>query len=140
LNRLYGYAGKILRINLSTSEVKVEPLRKEIVKSYLGGRGFNVKRLYDEVPTAVNPLGPENKLMIATGPIVDTGFPLGARLNVTAKSPQTGILGDSNVGGHFAAEMKYAGFDQIVLEGRSEKPIYLYIYSGKVEFMDATGI
>ncbi len=140
MNKLYGYAGKILRINLSTSEVKVEPLRKEIVKGYLGGRGFNVKKLYDEVPRAVDSLGSENKLMIATGPIVGIGFPLGARLNVTAKSPQTGILGDSNVGGHFAAEMKYAGFDQMVLEGRSEKPIYLYIHDGKVEFMEATGI
>jgi len=78
--------------------------------------------------------------MIATGLVVGTGFPMGARLNVTAKSPQTGILGDSNVGGHFATEMKYTGFDQIVLEGRSEKPIYLYIHDGKVEFMDATGI
>jgi len=140
LSRLYGYAGKVLRINLNNYEVRVEETPKELVRGYLGGRGFNVRRLYDEVGPEVNPLSPENKLMIATGPLAGLAFPIGARLNVTAKSPQTGLLGDSNVGGHFPAEMKFAGFDQIIIEGRSEKPVYLYIHDGTVEFRDASGL
>ena len=139
-DKLYGYAGKVLRINLSTQEIKKESISKEFVYGYLGGRGFNVRRLYYEVPKGVKPLSPKNKLMFATGPLVGIGLPLGARLNVTAKSPLTGILGDSNVGGHFAAEMKYAGFDQIIIEERSKKPIYIYIHDEDVEIIDAEGI
>jgi len=139
-DKLYGYAGKVLRINLSIQEIKKESISKEFIYGYLGGRGFNVRRLYYEVPKGVKPLSPKNKLMFATGPLVGIGLPLGARLNVTAKSPLTGILGDSNVGGHFAAEMKYAGFDQIIIEGRSKKPIYIYIHDEDVEIIDAEGI
>ncbi len=139
-SKLYGYAGQILRINLTNRKVRKEELSKELAIQYIGGRGFNARRLYDEVPKGVDPLGPKNKLMIATGPISGTGFPIGARLNVTAKSPQTGILGDSNVGGHFPAEMKYAGFDQIIIEGASDKPIYILISDGEVEFRDASSI
>lgn len=138
--KLYGYAGRILRINLSTRRIKVEEVNEKLARMYLGGRGFNIAKLYDEVDPSVDPLSPENKLMIATGPIPGTGFPLGARLNVSAKSPQTGILGDSNVGGHYAAEMKYAGFDQIIIEGRSSRPVYIYICNGEVEIRDAEGI
>jgi len=140
VSRLYGYAGKILRIDLSRREVKYEELSKDLVKRYVGGRGFNVRRLYNEVPPGTDPLGPENKLMIATGPVAGTGFPLGTRVNVSAKSPLTGILGDSNAGGHFGSEMKYAGVDQIILEGESPKPVYIYITNKTVEFRDAEGI
>ncbi len=140
LSRLYGYAGKVLRINLSSYDVKVEETRKELVRGYLGGRGLNARRLYDEVGPNVDPLSPENRLMISTGPLAGLAFPIGTRLNVTAKSPQTGLLGDSNVGGHFAAEMKFAGFDQIVIEGRSERPVYLYVHDGSVEFRSASGL
>lgn len=104
--KYFGYAGKILRINLTKGKFKVQPTEKDLILNFLGGRGFNSKRLYDEVPRSVNPLSPENKLIFATGPLVGTAFPLGARFNVSAKSPLTGILGDSNAGGHFAAEMK----------------------------------
>jgi Aldehyde:ferredoxin oxidoreductase len=107
---------------------------------YIGGRGFNIARLYYEVPPSISPLSPENKLMIATGPVAGTGFPLGARLNISAKSPQTGILGDSNVGGHFSAEMKYAGFDQVIIEGASSTPVYIYINDGDVEVREADGL
>lgn len=139
-NKLYGYAGGVLRVNLSTGEIKVEKVSIRAVKMYLGGRGFNAIRLYHEVPPEVDPLSPENKLMFATGPIAGTGFPLGARLNVSAKSPQTGILGDSNAGGHFAAEIKYAGFDQLIIEGRSQRPVYLYINNSAVEIRSAEGL
>ncbi|MGB9817470.1 MAG: aldehyde ferredoxin oxidoreductase family protein [Desulfurococcaceae archaeon] len=136
-SRLYGYAGRILRVNLTNREIKIERLDEKLARMYIGGRGFNIARLYYEVPPGVSPLSPENKLMFATGPVAGTGFPLGARLNVSAKSPQTGILGDSNVGGHFAAEMKYAGFDQVIIEGASSTPVYIYIDDGNVEVREA---
>jgi len=138
--RLYGYAGKVLRVDLSRLEYRTYELSKEFTRAYLGGRGFNIARLYWEVPPEVEALSPQNKVMFATGPVAGTGFPLGARLNVSGKSPQTGILGDSNVGGHFAAEMKYAGFDQIIIEGKARRPTYLYIHDGVVEFRDASGL
>jgi len=108
-----------------------------LITGFLGGRGFNSKILYDEVPKNVDPLSPQNKLMFATGPLVGTAFPLGARFNVSAKSPLTGILGDSNAGGHFAAEMKFAGYDQIIIEGKSRKPSYIYIENQEIQIKDA---
>jgi len=104
---------------------------------FLGGRGFNSKRIYDEVPKDVAPLSPQNKLTFATGPLVGTAFPLGARFNVSAKSPLTGILGDSNAGGHFSAEIKFAGYDQIIIEGKSRKPAYIFIEDQEIQIMDA---
>jgi len=137
LPKTFGYAGKILRINLTRKEVKTQPTEKDLMLNFLGGRGFNAKRLYDEVGRHVQSLSPENKLMFATGPLVGTAFPLGARFNVSAKSPLTGIFGDSNVGGHFSAEMKFAGYDQIVIEGKSPKPVYIYVKDQEVQLMDA---
>ena len=135
--KTFGYAGKILRINLTRKEVKTQPTEKDLMLNFLGGRGFNAKRLYDEVGRHVQSLSPENKLMFATGPLVGTAFPLGARFNVSAKSPLTGIFGDSNVGGHFSAEMKFAGYDQIIIEGKSPKPVYIYVKDQEVQLMDA---
>ncbi|UCD97289.1 MAG: aldehyde ferredoxin oxidoreductase family protein [Candidatus Bathyarchaeota archaeon] len=135
--RLCGYAGKTLRINLSKTVSKAQPLDKTLVTMYLGGRGFNSQRIYTELPRDVEPLSPQNKLFFATGPLVGTAFPLGARFNVSAKSPQTRILGDSNAGGHFAPEMKYAGYDQIIIEGRSQKLAYVQIVDNDVRIIDA---
>jgi aldehyde:ferredoxin oxidoreductase len=137
LPKYYGYAGRILRINLSKNQIRVRPLEKRLITEFLGGRGFNSKRLYDETFKGTDPLSPQNKLMFATGPLVGTAFPLGARFNVSAKSPLTGILGDSNAGGHFAAEMKFAGYDQIVIEGKSHKPVYIFIQDKETQVMDA---
>jgi len=127
----------VLRINLSTGNVTKSELEKELIKGFLGGRGFNSKRLFEEIPRGLNPLSPENKLMFATGPLVGTMFPTACRFNVSAKSPLTGILGDSNAGGHFAAEMKYAGYDQIIIEGRSPEPVYIFIDDDLVRTEDA---
>jgi aldehyde:ferredoxin oxidoreductase len=140
LTRLKGYGGKVLRVDLTHRTYRAEELDPSLAKAFIGGRGLNVYRLYWEVPPGVDPLGPENKLMIATGPLV--GFPhgLGSRLNVTSRSPLTGLLGDSNAGTHFSEEMKFAGYDQIIIEGRSERPVYLYITESGVEFMDAEGL
>jgi aldehyde:ferredoxin oxidoreductase len=137
LGKYFGYAGRILRINLTKSKVSIKPTEKRLITEFLGGRGFNSRRLYEEVPRAVTALSCENKLMFATGPLVGTAFPLGARFNVSAKSPLTGILGDANAGGHFAAEMKFAGYDQIIFEGRSLKPCYVCVRDQEVQIKDA---
>ncbi len=138
--RAYGYAGRLLRVDLTNRAIETERITEAEMTGYLGGRGFNAKRLYDEVEAGVDPLGPGNKLIFGTGPLVGTMFPTASRFNVSAKSPQTGILGDSNAGGHFAPEMKFAGYDQIILEGRSASPIYVYVEDDRVEFRDATVI
>ena len=137
---LKGYGGRILRIDLSRTSYRFEELPEGLARSFIGGRGLNAYRLYWEVPPGVDPLGPENKLMIATGPLAGLPHGLGSRLNVTARSPLTGLLGDSNAGTHFSDEMRYAGIDQIVLEGRSDRPVYLYITDSWVEFRDAEGL
>ena len=138
MTKLFGYAGKILRVDLTSGAVKTQPLEPSLAADFLGGRGFNAKRLYDEVAAGSDPLGPDNKLIIGTGPLVGTDFPTASRFNISGKSPQTGILGDSNAGGHLAPEIKYAGFDQIVLEGRSSKSVYIFIHDGDVGLLDAS--
>lgn len=138
VTELFGYVGKILRINLSDNKVRSENLSPETAMNYIGGRGLNAERLYREIPKGIDPLGPENKLMIATGPLVGTMFPTASRFNVSAKSPQTGIFGDSNAGGHFAPEMKFAGYDQIIIEGIAEGPSYIYIQDGDVEIRSSS--
>jgi len=135
--KYYGYAGKVLRIDLSRGKTTKRELEKDLAARFLGGRGFNSKCLFEEVPRGLDPLSPENKLMFATGPLVGTMFPTASRFNVSAKSPLTGILGDSNAGGHFAAEMKYAGYDQIIIEGRSPEPVYIIIDDDIVRIEDA---
>ena len=135
--KYFGYAGRILRVDLTKNKIKTEPTEKGLIMEFIGGRGFNSRRLYEEVPASVDPLSPENKLMFATGPLVGTAFPLGARFNVSAKSPLTGILGDSNAGGHFAAEVKFAGYDQIIIEGRSPKPCLIFIQDRETQILDA---
>ena len=138
--KIYGYTGKALRVNLTDQAYATERINEAEMRGYLGGRGFNAKRLYDEVGAGVDPMGPENKLIFGTGPLVGTMFPTASRFNVSAKSPHTGILGDSNAGGHFAPEMKFAGYDQIILEGRSRSPVYVYVKDDRVEFRDASAI
>jgi aldehyde:ferredoxin oxidoreductase len=138
LTELYGYAGKVLRIDLTKNKVHISQLDPDMAFRFLGGRGFNSKTLYDEVMPGIDPLGNENKLTFSTGPLVGTMFPTASRFNVSAKSPLTGILGDSNAGGHFASELKFAGYDQVILEGKSRKPIYVYVNNDEVEFRDAS--
>ncbi len=135
--KYYGYAGTVLRINLSKRKIAKGELEKDLIVDFLGGRGFNSERLFEEIPRGLDPLSPENKLMFATGPLVGTMFPTASRFNVSAKSPLTGILGDSNAGGHFAAEMKYAGYDQIIIEGRSPDPVYIFVDDDIVRIEDA---
>jgi aldehyde:ferredoxin oxidoreductase len=132
-----GFGGRILRVDLSEGRITSHSTEEELVKGFLGGRGLNVKRLCDELPAHTDGLSPANILIFGVGPLVGTTFPGGARFNVSAMSPQTGILGDSNAGGFFGSELKFAGYDQLILYGRSEHPVYLLIRNDKVEICDA---
>ncbi|MCK5095467.1 MAG: aldehyde ferredoxin oxidoreductase, partial [Spirochaetes bacterium] len=129
--------GKVLRVNLSKKEILTEPLTEELRYNFIGGRGINSKILYDETGPNTDPLGPENRLIIGAGPLTGTPVPTSGRYTVTAKSPLTGILGDGNAGGTFGAELKYAGYDHLIIRGRSEKPVYLLIDDDNVKLKDA---
>ncbi len=131
------YGGTILRINLTDGTIHRHPTEEHLARAFLGGRGLNVKRLWDELPAHTDGLSPQNMLVFGAGPLVGTLFPGGARFNVTAMSPQTGILGDSNAGGFFGPELKFAGYDQVIIEGRADHPVYLWIKDDAVELRDA---
>ncbi|MBI3361671.1 MAG: aldehyde:ferredoxin oxidoreductase, partial [Chloroflexi bacterium] len=120
-----GYAGRYLRVNLTTGRIETLPLPLDWAEDYLGGNGIGTKILWDEVPPQADPLGPVNKLIVAAGPLCGGPMPNASRLEFVAKSPLTGIYGDSNAGGHFGPELKYAGYDLIVFEGRAASPVYL---------------
>jgi aldehyde:ferredoxin oxidoreductase len=134
---MHSYGGRILRVDLTTGTVHRHPTEKHLARAFLGGRGLNVKRLWDELPVHTDGLAPENMLIFGAGPLVGTTFPGGARFNVTAMSPQTGILGDSNAGGFFGPELKFAGYDQVILQGRTTHPVYLWVKDDLVELRDA---
>ncbi|MFU2158342.1 aldehyde ferredoxin oxidoreductase family protein [Caldisericum sp. AR60] len=135
---LGGYMGKILRVNISTKEVKVEPINEELARKFIGARGYAAKIIFDEVPRNADPLGPENKLIFATGPLTLTTAPTGGRYDVVTKSPLNNVIAASNSGGFFGPELKKAGFDMLIVEGKSDKPVYLWINDGKVEIRDAS--
>ncbi|MEM3561934.1 MAG: aldehyde ferredoxin oxidoreductase family protein [Candidatus Jordarchaeaceae archaeon] len=132
-----GYLGKILRVDLSKGKIKTEDFKEDIQKKYLGGSGLAAKILYDELKPGIDPLGPENKLVFATGPLTGTRIPSSGRHLVAAKSPLTGIWGEATSGGFWGAELKFAGFDAIIVEGKSQDPVYLWIKDGEAELKDA---
>jgi len=127
----------ILRVDLSSGTIEKEPLTKELRLKYVGGRGINVKILFDEVGPDVDPLSPENRLLFSAGPFSGSKAPCVARFNVTSKSPLTGIFGDANAGGNFGPALKRAGIDNIVIKGKADEPVYLWIDDGKVELRSA---
>ncbi len=132
-----GYAGKILRINLTDQTSREEVIPDELVRDYLGGAGFAIKYLYDEVKPKTPALDPANKLIFAVGPLTASGAACASRMAVVAKSPLTGAVGMALAGGQFPAEMKMAGYDMIIIEGKAEKPTYVAIKDGKVRFRNA---
>jgi aldehyde:ferredoxin oxidoreductase len=132
-----GYTGKILRIDLSRKIAHEEALPEKIVTDYLGGAGFAIRYLYDELKPGTPALGKDNKLIFAVGPLTATGAPCASRMAVAAKSPLTGAMGMALSGGQFPSEMKMAGYDMIIIEGRAEKPVYVSIKDGEVRFRSA---
>ncbi|RLI30685.1 aldehyde ferredoxin oxidoreductase [Candidatus Bathyarchaeota archaeon] len=135
--RYYGYVGKYARINLTNGTVCIKPTPKSLARAFIGGSGFAARILWDEVGPEVDPLSPENRLVIATGPVTGTAWPTAGRYMMAAKSPLTGIWGESHAGGHLGPEIKYAGFDFLVIEGRSPEPVYLYLNDGRIEILPA---
>ena len=136
-----GYAGKILEIDLSTSNIRETRFSDKILRQYLGGRGLAVKILWDRLGNNwehIDPLGPENLLLMLTGPL--TGYVPGARLCVSGKSPQSNGVVGSTVGGEFAIELRCAGYDGIIFSGKAEKPVYLFIKDSDVELKPASHI
>jgi aldehyde:ferredoxin oxidoreductase len=132
-----GYTGKILRINLTDQTSREEALPQDVAKNFIGGAGFGIKYLFDEVKGGTDPLGPGNKLIFASGPFSGTTVPCASRMAVTAKSPLTNAVGVALTGGYFPVELKYAGYDALIIEGKAEKPTYLWIKDGKVQFRSA---
>jgi aldehyde:ferredoxin oxidoreductase len=131
------WAGKILRVNLTAGTVKSEPLNMEWARAYIGSRGLASKYLISEIDPKVDPLAAENKLIWSTGPLTGTMASTGGRYTVVTKGPLTGAIACSNSGGYFGAELKMAGWDMIIVEGKSAKPVYLYINDDVTELRDA---
>jgi aldehyde:ferredoxin oxidoreductase len=132
--------GKLLRINLSTNSVKVDDLDIELAKKFVGGRGLGTKMLYDEIDPKIDALSPENKLFFINGPMTGTPTPTGGRYMVVTKSPLSGTIASSNSGGTWGARLKYAGYDGIVVEGKSDKPVYISIDEESVQILDASSL
>ena len=131
---------KILRVDLSNGSCESEPLNMEWAFKYLGQRGLASKYLVEETDPKVDPLSPDNKMIFATGPLTATDAPTGGRWSVITKGPLTGAIACSNSGGFFGAELKNAGWDIIIFEGRSPKPVYLSISNENAELLDAGGL
>jgi aldehyde:ferredoxin oxidoreductase len=134
---IYGYAGSILRIDLSNAVIRKEPLPDSLVKNFIGGRGFVAKMLYDEITSCIEPFDPQNMLIIATGPLTGHFLPASGKTHFGTKSPATGGYADSNMGGHFGPQLKYAGYDVLVIIGKADSPSYLFISDGAVEIRPA---
>ncbi|HRK37782.1 MAG TPA: aldehyde ferredoxin oxidoreductase family protein [Burkholderiaceae bacterium] len=131
------WAGKILRVNLTAGTVTSEPLNMDWARAYLGSRGLGSKYLVEEVSPKVDPLSADNKIIWATGPLTGTMASTGGRYTVITKGPLTGAIACSNSGGYWGAELKFAGWDMIIFEGKSPKPVYLYINDDVAELRDA---
>ena len=131
------YYEKIARINLTTGEIKVEPLDIKVAQKFIGGRGLGTKILYDEGVATVDPLSPENKLVYITGPMTGSNSPSSGRYMVVTKSPLTGMIACANSGGIWGAKLKFAGWDALIVEGQAPDWCYLNIVDDKIEILDA---
>jgi aldehyde:ferredoxin oxidoreductase len=131
------WAGKILRVDLTAGTCKSEPTNMDWARAYLGSRGLGTKYIVQEVDPKVDPLSPANKIIWATGPLTGTMASTGGRYTVITKGPLTGAIACSNSGGYWGAELKMAGWDMVIFEGKSPKPVYLFIEDDKAELRDA---
>jgi aldehyde:ferredoxin oxidoreductase len=133
-----GYLGKILRVNLSTGEIGEEQLNPEYARAFLGGSGLAARYIHDLTDASTDPLGPGNPLVFMTGPLVGTRAPSCGRYVICARSPQTGLWGESNIGGFVGPHLRFAGYDGIIVEGQATEPVYLMIEDGRAELQDAS--
>ena len=132
------WVGTILRVDLSAGTIAKEPLNMQDAHDYVGARGLGTKYYCNEVDPKIDPFSPENKLIFMTGALTGTFAPSAGRYEVVSKSPLTGTIGAANSGGHFGPELKYAGYDGIIFEGRADNPVYLYVNDDVVELRDAS--
>lgn len=133
-----GYMGKIIRVNFTNETIKTEPLNRQDAKLYGGARGLGTKYYMNEVDPKVDPLSAENNLIFMTGPLTGTLAACAGRYEVVSKAPLTGTIGACSLGGHFGPELKYAGYDGIIFEGKAKKPVYLFIDDDHIELRDAS--
>ena len=133
----YGWTGTVLRINLTDRTITKEPLNADWAKEYVGGRGLGAKYLSEEMDPTVDALDPENKMLFVTGPLTGTNASCGSRYMVVTKGPLTNAITTSNSGGYWGPELKFAGYDMLILEGKAASPCYLWIYNDTVEIRDA---
>ena len=131
------YSKKLGIIDLSNKKIKITHTPETLQKQLLGGRGLNSYYLYNMIKPNIDPFSSENVIIFGTGLLTGTLIPNSSRFNVSAKSPETGILGDSNCGGYFAAELRYAGFDRLIIKGKAAKPTLLYVSDGAIEIKNA---
>jgi aldehyde:ferredoxin oxidoreductase len=136
----YGYNGKVLHVNLTTQEIIEEIPSESFYRTYMGGSAMGLFYILRETPTGVDPLAPDNVLTIFAGVTTGAAISGQSRVNVNAKSPISGAIGDSQGGGFFPAELKFAGIDGIVIKGKSSKPVYLTIINGKYQLRNATNL
>ncbi len=134
---LYGYAGSVLRVDLTSRTVQKDPLSETFADKYIGGRGFVARLLYDEIPAGIDPFSEENIVVMATGPLSGYYLPGSGKIHFGTKSPATYGYADGNMGGHFGPALKYAGYDVLILTGRAAEPSYLFIHDDTVEIRPA---
>ncbi|MFN2186853.1 MAG: aldehyde ferredoxin oxidoreductase N-terminal domain-containing protein, partial [Anaerolineae bacterium] len=131
---------KMAIIDLSTGKIETAPIPIELRQAYLGGRGLDMYLLYKHLKPGVDPLSPDNVLTVSAGLLVGTLASASARTHIGAKSPLTGYVGSSNMGGFFAPELRWAGFDHLVIKGKAGGPVYLWIHDGEIEIRDASDL
>jgi aldehyde:ferredoxin oxidoreductase len=132
-----GFMGKLLVVDLTTGRISTEPLNESYARQFVGGAGLACRYLYERIDRHTDPLGPGNPLLFMTGPLVGTAAPLCGRYEVCARSPQTGLWGESNSGGHFGPYLRFSGYDGVLFTGRAPQPVYLSIWNGQAELRDA---
>ena len=132
------YTGRQLRISLNDKTYKTEKINTQVLKDYLGGVGYSAKLLYEELETGIDPLSPNNKIIFATGPLTSNRVPGGGSIEICFKSPLTKGWGEARCGGDFGPDMKKAGYDFLIIEGKATEPVYLFIDDKQITFKDAT--
>ena len=134
-----GWIGRCLRMNLTEGRHYVEEIDTDLLDKFMGGRGLAVKFFTDEVSPQTDALSPDNKIIFSSGPLVGTGAITGASCSVVTRSSLTGALACAKMRGHFGAELKFAGFDMVIIEGKAETPVILSIMDDKVKLVPAVG-
>ena len=138
--KMMGYQNQVLRIDLKNRTASVEPLRMDFAEKYVGSKGLAIRYMYEELAPGIDPLGPDNKLFLTTGPLTGTPVPCSGKLSVAAKSPATGTMNDCSIGGHAGIRIKFAGYDMVIFENIADAPCYVNIEDDEVEFVDASDL